>query len=301
MSLNEVETLPRNPMTPIKVSAVATRSTLVWAVLVAAGLLAGIAAAQPTDLPASRQPSREQLAQLFETVPPKITEHRGLRVDDDPAYFGTFAYVRNADLESLRAEAAQNEAYREAEHDKRLPHLRYSLFADLLNNPDWWQGKAVRLIGHANRVVTYDPGKNDIGISSVYESWVVSDSSLQYPATVVTLDVPPGTAIGESDAVGVDVTGIFFQLFTYKARDGLTHYAPLILASRWDPPAPKQASKEAWWLAGLAILFGISTSTTLLKAAGRKRRRTALAAPDTLSLEAIDGPDSQDDAAASPD
>lgn len=239
------------------------------------------------------------LAQVLEEVPEKANESRGLRADDSDAYFATLEFLRTASIPELQVEAAANLARREAEHDKRLPHLRYSQFADLLNNPKWWQGKAIRLIGHANRIVTYDSGENDHDISSLYESWVVTDSSLQYPTTVVSLEIPDGVAIGEAESVGVDVTGVFFQLFTYKARDGETRYAPLVLAKRWDHPAAKQASRESWWLAALALLFGLTSSMTLLRMAKRKpRRRVATPASDLFGNDENDGQDTLHDAPA---
>ena len=254
---------------------VRTASVLFVVVAVATLVSASVEAADTdsTDAGHGEFVDAPEVAGLMESVPAKSNKERGIRAEDRDAYFAVLDWLADADREQLLARAIEHETLRRQVHDRKVPHLKYSAFADWLNNPDWWQGKAVHIVGHANRVVSYDPGPNTLDLTSVYEAWVVSDSSLRYPAVVVTRSIPTGVPIGESDAVGVDVTGIFFQLFTYKARDGETRYAPLILADRWSIPEPKKASREAWWLAALSLLFGVTSSITLVRSMSRSPRR----------------------------
>lgn len=216
-------------------------------------------------------------ATILEGVPAKVADRNGLRGEHRDAYLRLLDAVRDIPIEELQRQAADNLEKRRREQSPEGGRFAFSQFADIVKNPESWQGKAVRIIGHANRIVKYSVSDNDAQQDQVFESWVVTADSQQYPTVIVAHDVPEGTPIGEQEVVGVDATGILFQVFTYNARDGRIRYGPLIIADRWTLPVPPAASDREWLLVGLALAFAISISWQLVKASKRRPRRRSVA------------------------
>ena len=158
----------------------------------------------------------------------------------------------------------------------------------------WHVSGPVRLVGHANLIHRYSPGKNDIGLDSVYESWIVSQDSLQYPSVAISRSIPAYASVGEETSDGLAVTGLFFKLLTYRARDGRTRYAPLILAAEVTPPDPQRLSAAEISVVALAVLMGLSLAWHVARAMRRPRpRRRPIAAGLPASFS--DNPDTAPD------
>ena len=196
-----------------------------------------------------------------------------------------FAALDRAAEADLRAEADALHERRRAAHEAREP-TAYSQFADLLENPEWWAGKPVCVRGHANLIQAYDPGENDVGLDRVYEAWIVGQDSDRYPSVVVARSLPEGVPVGEEMVGGLEACGVFFKLLTYKARDGKSRYAPLILAGSIGYAEPERASPAQWALAAIAAAMGVSVAVRVARGLSRKPPRKAGPPPDFGDLGA---------------
>lgn len=267
--------------------------------LIAIAVLAATSArtliATPSDPNASAESRIEATAKRFLVdVPAKTATRDGLRGEDRVAYVELLEFLAGVSQADLAIAADGFRRRREDVWQVESPGTAYSAFADALANPETFQGRAVRLIGHANRIVSYDVAALERGGEPIqaYESWVVTDDSLRYPWVVVSNQISPNARVGEAKVSGVDAVGVVFQVFTYKARDGKTRYAPLVIANGWSTPAPPAASRSEWMLAALAAVFGLSISWTLVRLLRPKRRRALVASDPAIPfLEDSDAPD----------
>ena len=116
------------------------------------------------------------------------------------------------------------------------PKLEFRTFVDLFQNPDRYRGQPVTLRGHVRRIVKHPSDKKHPGAETRYEAWVYTQNSQTNPAVIVFTSLPQGMPMGDHILERVAVTGYFFKLYGYDARD-TTRLAPMILASRleWFP------------------------------------------------------------------
>ncbi|MCA9065599.1 MAG: hypothetical protein KDA96_21170 [Planctomycetaceae bacterium] len=115
---------------------------------------------------------------------------------------------------------------------------RFSMFVDLVRNPEEWKGEMVSLSGHVRRVIAY-PG-DDILFEGrmLYELWLYTDDSQNLPTVIVTPHLPPDFPRSADSVDHVSVTGCFFKLYAYHGIDssdtGMRRLAPLLLCGRID-------------------------------------------------------------------
>lgn len=210
-----------------------------------------------------------------------------LSFEERPAYFETIARVGDTPASALCERAAAVAESRRQAHEAAEP-TAYSQFGDMLAEPQFWVGRPVRLRGHANLVRVYAAGDNAAGVDTLYESWIVSDDSMQYPSVVISRGVPAGATAGEATLGGLEVCGEFFKLLTYRARDGQTRYAPLIMADRVRFAAAETVTAGELALVGLAAVMGLSLAWHTARAMRRRPGRRVTGPPPDVSFPTRD-------------
>ena len=226
------------------------------------GLWCGIAAGFAP--PANQEPSQcselELEAELLASV-----EHRTMRVRDQErdAYFEILKRARDSSYRKQQACAAKHLAARR----KELPQYRdrpiqeFPVFVDLFSNPERYHGKLVTLRGHVRKLDSYPAGTNSVELTTLFEAWLFTEDSQSNPAVIVCTEVPEGMPRGEDMVEAATVTGYFFKLYGYDARD-TKRVAPLLLAQRieWQPAVKTGWSRTAsrFLYAGVAaVLVGM--------------------------------------------
>jgi len=199
---------------------------------------------------------------------------RGIRDEERDAYFQLLDYAAAGNPEAQAAAAARNltgfeQEFREEQERARaknpeLPRYRYSLYADLLKNPQRYRGELLTLSGHIRRLekMPLIDGDEDRGVA--FQSYLFTEDSRSHPYIIVTREVadgmPRGNVLEEAT-----VTGYFLKIYAYDAQDA-ARVAPLILAGRlqWRPrekPAP--LIPTVW---GIVIAGGVVLILVLLLA-----------------------------------
>ena len=187
----------------------------------------------------------------------------GVREQESQAYYAVLQHARQVDHVALRAAARRNVESRisllkqpDAEQElKRIERYaarsgielldpdQFPAFVDLFLHPDQYRGKAVTLRGYLRKLISYPAETPDgDGPRNLYEAWLFTDDSHGNPAVVVCSEIPEGMPTGEDINEQVSVTGYFFKMYGYRARD-TTRTAPMILARElvWYPAAERAA------------------------------------------------------------
>lgn len=197
-------------------------------------------------------------------------ETLGLTIDDREAYFRILKLTRKLPPEDLQLFAREFREIRHAASTKysRRPIAKFPVFVDLFQHPAEYRGRPVSLHGYFRRLVSYDAGENEQGISTLYEGWLYPDDGQGNPAVVIFTELPDGLKIGDDITEEVSVTGYFLKMYGYRAQDA-PRKAPLILAdtvrwhpqhrpARWTPsPGLYAAITGGIILIGLMIFFGV--------------------------------------------
>lgn len=194
----------------------------------------------------------------------QVIDRSELTFEESEAYYAVLDEARQTPVTELRQSAADHvqQRWHQSEKFRQWPLEEFPLFYDLTEHPDEYRGRAVTLRGHLVRLVKYAAGPNDYGIDTLYEGWLVTPDSQTHPATIICTEIPEGMPIGEELTDGVSVTGYFFKLRTYPARDKLTHFAPMILAHRlsWSPVA----SATGWPVPQSTMIVGVLTLAVIM-------------------------------------
>ncbi len=163
-------------------------------------------------------------------------------------------------LERARAETPDSLA-KLARRDVLLPQLA--------ERPAHYRGVPIHILGYARRVLRYESKLAKGGW--LYEAWVFTPDSQNFPYVCVFEDVPPGFPIGNDVHERIVFNGYFLKLMAYGAGDtaeagNAARLAPLLVGRIGWTPSPQAPavgaggiSKGRMWLyGGLAIMFVIS-------------------------------------------
>ena len=230
-------------------------------------VLAGVS----SETTAISAPLDENWLEVVPPKPPPGVVRGSLTFEQAEPFYRLLAYADAVDAAALAAAA-------DARHEDRLAKqpngVRYSQFADLLKNPADWQGQAIRLSGHLNKLTRVPAGENEFGIDSYYEGWLVTGDSQQYPTVVIAANLPAAMPLGEEIVSGVEVTGYVFKLHAYPARDGKGRLAPMVMTGEliWRPPTKvKPLLSET----GRIVVVGLITAVLVggIVALSRRSRR----------------------------
>jgi hypothetical protein len=204
-------------------------------------------------------------------------EHRTMGIAEDEAdlYYRLLHRSVRADYHQQQAAARDYREQRRAiiPRYRDNPNLEFQTFVDLFKNPEDYQGRLVTLRGHVQHIVSYPASENHFGIETLYEAWLYTSDSQQNPAVIVCTSLPEGLQPGSQLVDHVSVTGYFFKMYGYRARD-TTRMAPMILASRleWRPPPPAQPGVPPPLLYSVVVLVA-AVSILLLWRMNRRDRR----------------------------
>jgi hypothetical protein len=159
---------------------------------------------------------------------------------------GAFASIDPQLLASIQ----DNTYFRNSEQDawfhflgtmQRLPadeisaaHSIEANYVQLVDQPDFYRGKLVKVYGYVRQVSEQMPAKNDLGIDKYYRIVVQPTDGSYWPIFVYCLELPRELGLGESATGGhMKVTGLFFKKLSYRWQDGLGT-APVIVAKSID-------------------------------------------------------------------
>ena len=206
------------------------------------------------EMPAEPEPA------LLEAVRDRTL---GVREQESEAYYAILQHAQQVDHVALRAAARENlqarieqltrpdargevkriERYVKRSGEELLDPAGFPVFVDLFLHPDEYRGKAVTLRGYVRKLISYPADSPDgVGPQTLYEAWLFTDDSHGNPAVVVCSEIPEGMSVGDNINEQVSLTGYFFKMYGYSARD-TTRIAPMVLANElvWYPAAERAA------------------------------------------------------------
>ena len=124
------------------------------------------------------------------------------------------------------------------DHARRVPTAilerageREVQYINLMTEPDRFRGEPITIEGDLWRLYEFEAGKNQYGVTRIYEGWVFTGDSSNHPYRVVCTSLPVGIEPGEDLRKPVRITGYFFKREGYRSNGGV-HVAPTLLARR---------------------------------------------------------------------
>lgn len=113
-------------------------------------------------------------------------------------------------------------------------------YLELFDQTDEYRGKPVRITGTVSLAYRVSAPKNDLGLTEYTVLWLKPKRGPNSPIVVYALGSPEGfpevkhketdRETSELDHEPVEITGIFFKRWAYRAQDG-TRVAPMVLAN----------------------------------------------------------------------
>lgn len=167
----------------------------------------------------------------------KSVQHQTFKVlpAERDAYYQILDHAAQTNPQNLKSAALRFQQKRRLEDPrlKNIPAAEFPTFVDLFQNFKRYHGRPVTLKGHVRRLIQHPSSK---GERQRYEAWVFTQNSQTNPAVIVLNSIPKGMPMGDNLLEKVSVTGYFFKLYGYEARD-TARLAPLILADelKWFP------------------------------------------------------------------
>lgn len=224
---------------------------------------------------------------------------RGIREQEREAYYQVLARAREVDLAVQKSAGRKTvaEARQKFAADKKNARKKYSLFVDIITDPDRFRGQPLSLTGYIHKIDEMAAGENEQGLQTLYQVWLYTADSYSSPYVVVCSEIPANIPMPKrgNPTSDVFVTGYFFKLYSYEAERG-NWGAPLILAGRleWNPPPPPARLSTNQKIAiglGLVVLVVVLVFFMRKSARGDKQfRETQLAKfadPEPENLKAL--------------
>jgi hypothetical protein len=205
-----------------------------------------------TDLDPEEQ---DAASEEFQAVTDHTTQIGKL---DMPAYLRILKWVDRQSEPRLR-KRAQADVY----------------FGDLVQSPDQYRGKLIKVDLNVRRIREYEgpsqrPGK-------LYELWGFTRESKAWLYVAVVPEVPPGMPVGLDVAENVRLTGYFFKVQDYRDGLGKQGYAPLLVGRlTWQAPVEPSLSSNEWlWIVigvcGVGLIGAVSFLFSVLHQRWRPR------------------------------
>jgi len=218
---------------------------------------------------------------------------------EDAAIWGEdpWAAVRDNALLSRPAEQKAwslllERAQQTSPDELRRQSLGEVAYAQLVNQPDAYRGRAVRVRGSVLRESRKRASVEAAGVAGYHQLVIAPRGGGEWPIVVYVLELPEEFPKGDGLREDVTVDGFFFKNWSYPHADGMG-LAPVIVARTVDWPSPRPSSRPAERSVDLnAIVFGAglaaAAATFFVGWVVRQTRRPAAAGaplPDLLSLE----------------
>jgi hypothetical protein len=193
------------------------------------------APAVPTDLDKAEW---EKSQPLFEAISDKTV----LAPEEMPAYWRLMKWANAQTFADLERRASRN-----------VPRVR------LLEQPEKYRGRLLRLRLHIMRILDWDAHENSARVKHVYEAWGWSDQSNALYVCVFS-ELPAGMKVGEKQHEEGLFVGYFLKGLGYQALNR-NQLAPLVVG-RIEPvasaaPAPLVGKSDwnwLWWTAGVIFV-----------------------------------------------
>jgi len=207
----------------------------------------------------------EKSAKLFEAVSDKTV----LAPEEMSAYWRCMKWARAQTFAEMDRRAARNVAYQR-----------------LIEEPDKYRGRLLRLRLHILRILDWDAHENSAGVKHVYEAWGWTDQSNALYVAVFS-ELPAEMKLGDGQQQEGVFVGYFLKNLGYQAFNR-NRIAPLLVGRMQRvasaAPAPLVARADWNWLWVIAIVFvAIGFSAAWLRL---RRVRPASAAAPTPTHEA---------------
>ena len=194
-----------------------------------------------------------------------------------PAYWRLFGWVRHQSTAELRKRASKE-----------------VVFNQFIRDPDEQRGKLFQIELNVRQVLAYDAPPNNAGVKKVYEIRGWSEESKAWLYLALVAELPPGMPVGTDVYERATFVGYFYKLQGYHEAGASPRDKPLpapLLIGRisWRPSELQAMRSEpqdwtvAWWIGGVAVVFGILRMGLWLY--GRYKP-----APRDLSYDAPDAP-----------
>jgi hypothetical protein len=201
----------------------------------------------------------------------------------------------NAIFSNAETEAWQR-VLEAAKHLSAAELARHSMghvtYAQLLNQPNVYRGRSVRVRGHVLEESLELPAENSLGISEYHRLVLAPSGGGQWPIMAYCLELPAGFPRGSGIKEDLVVDGLFFKIWSYP-YDGGMGLAPVLVTPTVEWTAPKVApvlDEQPPTLTGLVIggvAAGAAAALFVAWAVYQTRRRRIVrqAMPHVLSLE----------------
>lgn len=142
--------------------------------------------------------------------------------------------------------------------------LKDVIFRQIWEEPKKYQGKLLRLRIRAQQTVRYEtpPNKegqleNSLGLKEVFEVVGPTEDSIPFHYFLVCPEKPAALALGNHDDQEIVFVGYFLKIMEYKARDGNTRGAPLLIGRMRMVGGNRAATKAPPSNTGLYITLAI--------------------------------------------
>jgi hypothetical protein len=183
-----------------------------------------------------------------------------------------------------------------AQHSSPAELSRHSMgevtYAQLVNQPDVYRGRSVRVRGRVLEESVKRPAQNSLGILEYHQLVLAPVGGGQWPIMVYCLELPSGFPRGGGLKEDLIVDGLFFKTWSYPF-DGGMGLAPVLVtpALQWTAPtAAPILDGQPPMLTGLAtggVAAAVAAALFVAWAVFQTRRRRVIrqGLPPVLSLE----------------
>jgi hypothetical protein len=209
-------------------------------------------------------------------------EHKdlGLTAEESPLYYETLQLLLQIPASELKTAAEKHLRSRFPRYKDRPLPVSLPVFTDLYFHPEDYLGHAIQLRGHTQRILPVKVDPPIDGISQLYEIWLFTEDSQQNPAVIICQHLAPGIKPGDEIIDNLQVEGVFFKKYIYRAQDNFRH-APLILADRVDlvPVSYQPKSSRGMIIAiivGFCLLFVITMYVIIRHGTSTRQERHAI-------------------------
>jgi hypothetical protein len=136
-------------------------------------------------------------------------------------------YFRNAEKDAWFHFFALLE--RTPQADLKKMHSMEVDYVQLVDQPNFYRGKLVKLYGFTRQITKQTPAPNELGIKSYYRIVVEPTDDIDWPIFVYALELPPGLKEGDNLMSNMVVTGLFFKKLSFQWKEGMG-IGPVIVA-----------------------------------------------------------------------
>lgn len=242
-----------------------------------------IASARPLATPVAPQSAVEQEAADAEAAAEAalwapVKDNAIFLAAEQPAWLALLERVQGKSLDDLAKSSVGNVAY-----------------AQLVNQPQVYRGKSVRVSGRVLRASAKPTPANKLGIKEYYQLTLAPRGGGEWPIVVYALGLPAGFPRGDDLQVDLAVDGLFFKNWSFP-YDGGMGVAPVVVTPtlRWSapvaaaPPTVEHASRFGDWRVLLGAVLAIKITIGFICWAiwqTRRPRQNNRPLPELVGLE----------------